>query len=60
MRITIKKVMSHVLLYKKLMEDDYFNNYLIMEDDAELDVSLESLYKTLLNTPDNFVVPTYI
>lgn len=48
--------MSHVLLYKKLMEDDYFNNYLIMEDDAELDVSLESLYNTLLNMPEKFDV----
>jgi GR25 family glycosyltransferase involved in LPS biosynthesis len=38
------------------MEDDYFNNYLIMEDDAELDVSLESLYNTLLNMPEKFDV----
>lgn len=48
--------MSHVLLYKKLKEDERYNKYLIMEDDAELDVHLACLYKTISNMPTNFDV----
>lgn len=48
--------MSHVLLYKKLKEDECYNNYLIMEDDAHLDVSLKILYETISNMPNNFDV----
>lgn len=48
--------MSHVLLYKKLKEDECYNKYLILEDDADLDVRLEDLYKTISNMPANFDV----
>lgn len=48
--------LSHVLLYKKLVEDKNHNNYLILEDDVDLDVDLETFYNTLTNIPNNFDV----
>lgn len=46
--------LSHILLYKKLILDKVYDKYLILEDDAELDVNIEYLYDTLINIPDNF------
>lgn len=46
--------LSHILLYKKLKEDKEYLKYLVLEDDAELDVSLETFYNTLMNIPNHF------
>jgi GR25 family glycosyltransferase involved in LPS biosynthesis len=46
--------LSHVLLYKKLMIDKNYSNYLILEDDVDLDCDLETFYNTLINIPNKF------
>jgi GR25 family glycosyltransferase involved in LPS biosynthesis len=46
--------LSHVLLYKKLKEDKEYVNYIILEDDVDLDVDLETFYNTLMNIPNKF------
>ena len=47
--------MSHVLLYKKLLRDDYLDKYLIMEDDAELNVSFNCPPQFLHDSSGMFV-----
>jgi glycosyl transferase, family 25 len=45
---------SHLNIYKKLLNDDTYNKYLIFEDDATLFASLNDVYNTLNNLPENF------
>jgi len=47
---------SHLNIYSKLISDTYYDNYLIIEDDAELVSSLDQLYNTLNNIPNTFDV----
>ena len=44
---------SHLTIYKKLLEDNVYDKYLILEDDAEKVVSLEELSLFLNNIPED-------
>jgi len=45
---------SHLNIYNKLLNDNNFDKYLILEDDAKLNSTLNYLVQHLLNIPDNF------
>jgi len=45
---------SHLNIYNKLINDNNFDKYLILEDDAKLNSTLNYLVEHLLNIPDNF------
>jgi glycosyl transferase family 25 len=46
--------MSHINIYTKLVEDEKYDNYLILEDDANLVESFEKLKNILNNLPSDF------
>jgi glycosyl transferase family 25 len=46
--------LSHLKIYQKLLDDDIHDKYLIFEDDVELITSLDTLYNTISNIPDDF------
>ena len=45
---------SHLEIYNKLINDNNFDNYLILEDDAILNTDLKYLMDHLLNIPENY------
>lgn len=45
---------SHLLLYEQILEDSDYDHYLILEDDVTLYLTLEDLYKHLINIPDDY------
>ena len=45
---------SHLKIYKKLLNDNNYQYYLILEDDANLVTSLNTLYETINNLPEIF------
>jgi hypothetical protein len=47
---------AHLNIYKKLLCDELYDNYLVLEDDAELIDNLDILYKKLNNLPEKFDV----
>jgi GR25 family glycosyltransferase involved in LPS biosynthesis len=47
---------SHLNIYNKLLNDNNFDKYLILEDDAKLNSTLNYLVEHLLNIPDNYDV----
>ena len=47
---------SHLNIYNKLLNDNEYDNYLILEDDAILNTNLEYLMEHLLNLPENYDV----
>lgn len=46
--------LSHLKIYKKLVDDTIYDKYLILEDDVELIASLDDLYDIMCNIPNNF------
>jgi GR25 family glycosyltransferase involved in LPS biosynthesis len=44
---------SHLSVYKKLRDDPKYNNYLVLEDDAEL-CDLYALNDAIINLPNNY------
>lgn len=45
---------SHLNIYKKLLNDQEYDKYLIFEDDAHLCSTLSELYNVLQNIPEDF------
>jgi GR25 family glycosyltransferase involved in LPS biosynthesis len=45
---------AHLNVYKKLLEDKEYTNYLILEDDVDLIISIEYLQYILQNTPTHY------
>jgi GR25 family glycosyltransferase involved in LPS biosynthesis len=45
---------SHLNIYKKLLCDDLYDNYLVLEDDAELVTNLDILHEIFNNLPEKF------
>jgi GR25 family glycosyltransferase involved in LPS biosynthesis len=45
---------SHINVYKKILNDNEYNNYLILEDDVKLINNLDILENTLNNLPNDF------
>ena len=45
---------SHMNIYKKLLKDDNYDNYIILEDDSLINTTIEHFKTLLLNIPDKF------
>ena len=45
---------SHLNIYNKIINDKNYDKYLIFEDDAHLYASLDEVYNTLNNLPEDF------
>jgi hypothetical protein len=48
--------LSHLNIYKKLLIDDLYDKYLILEDNTELEDNLDILYEKLKKIPEKFDV----
>lgn len=48
--------LSHLNIYKKLLEDINYDNYLIFEDDVEFYLSINDIVNTLNNIPESYDV----
>lgn len=44
---------SHLTIYKKLINDNKYDQYLVLEDDANLVIELHELYKYIIEIPND-------
>jgi GR25 family glycosyltransferase involved in LPS biosynthesis len=45
---------SHINIYKKLLDDNQYDNYFVLEDDAEIICDKNKLIDMLKNVPENY------
>ncbi len=45
---------SHINIYKKLLKDDEYDNYIILEDDSLINTTIEYFKTILLNLPNKY------